>query len=364
MVGKKPVALLFATPQLCASRVCGPVTDIALQMQAKYGDQMTFIHQEVYVDNDVTKGLREPLKQFNLPSEPWLFVVDKTGDDHRPARGLDRRRSVRGRRQVRPVRRALAVLAAALAAAVLVPAVADGARSRPAPAAPDPAVAVRVGRGRRAGDLVLRAGRAVAAAAAGARRLAPAARRSRVRLDGRCGSLCGRDRRAAAGRHDLGRLPRQRHRAGQLGADVPADHVLGRAGVRLDPVRRHLSRVLPVPGAGRAAAVAEPAVSRAVGALAGRDRAVRLHLGRARVGLGRGPGDARHRRARLHGADAGRAGLLRRRDLDALRRGVRGLLRHVRADLGVGDARRRAGRAATAGRADPARRRGRDGARS
>jgi hypothetical protein len=79
VVGKKPVALLFATPQLCASRVCGPVTDIALQMQNKYGDQMTFIHQEVYVDNDVNKGLREPLKEFNLPSEPWLFVVDETG---------------------------------------------------------------------------------------------------------------------------------------------------------------------------------------------------------------------------------------------------------------------------------------------
>ena len=79
VVGKKPVALLFATPQLCASRVCGPVTDIALQLKAKYGDQMDFIHQEVYVDNDVSKGLREPLRQFNLPSEPWLFIVDSSG---------------------------------------------------------------------------------------------------------------------------------------------------------------------------------------------------------------------------------------------------------------------------------------------
>ena len=79
VVGKEPVALLFATPQLCASRVCGPVADIALQMKAKYGDRMKFIHQEVWVDNDTTKGLREPLKQFNLPTEPWLFVVDKTG---------------------------------------------------------------------------------------------------------------------------------------------------------------------------------------------------------------------------------------------------------------------------------------------
>ena len=79
VVGKKPVALLFATPQLCQSRVCGPVTDIALQMKAKYGDKMTFIHQEVYKDNDPNKGLREPLKQFNLKSEPWLFVVGADG---------------------------------------------------------------------------------------------------------------------------------------------------------------------------------------------------------------------------------------------------------------------------------------------
>jgi hypothetical protein len=79
VVGKKPVALLFSTPQLCQSRVCGPVTDIELQMKSKYGDQMTFIHQEVYVDNDINKGLREPLRQFNLRSEPWLFVVNKQG---------------------------------------------------------------------------------------------------------------------------------------------------------------------------------------------------------------------------------------------------------------------------------------------
>jgi hypothetical protein len=79
VVGTKPVALLFATPQLCQSRVCGPVTDIALQLKAEYGDRMEFIHQEVYADNDPKKGLREPLQQFNLPTEPWLFVVDADG---------------------------------------------------------------------------------------------------------------------------------------------------------------------------------------------------------------------------------------------------------------------------------------------
>jgi hypothetical protein len=79
VVGTKPVVLLFATPQLCQSRVCGPVVDVALQLRAKYGDQVEFIHQEVYVDNDPQKGLRPPLSAFKLQTEPWLFVVGADG---------------------------------------------------------------------------------------------------------------------------------------------------------------------------------------------------------------------------------------------------------------------------------------------
>jgi hypothetical protein len=79
VVGKKPVALLFATPQLCQSRVCGPVVDIAAQLKARYGKRMTFIHQEVYEGNDVNKGLRKPLREFHLDTEPWLFTVDRQG---------------------------------------------------------------------------------------------------------------------------------------------------------------------------------------------------------------------------------------------------------------------------------------------
>ena len=79
VVGSKPVALLFATPQLCQSRVCGPVVDVALQVKRTYGDRMEFIHQEVYRDNDPNLGIRDPLVRFNLRTEPWLFVVDGKG---------------------------------------------------------------------------------------------------------------------------------------------------------------------------------------------------------------------------------------------------------------------------------------------
>jgi hypothetical protein len=79
VLGKKPVALLFATPQLCQSRVCGPVTDVALQLKAKYGDQIEFIHQEVYAKNDPNQGLRPSLQAFHLRTEPWLFVINGQG---------------------------------------------------------------------------------------------------------------------------------------------------------------------------------------------------------------------------------------------------------------------------------------------
>lgn len=79
VLGKKPVVLLMATPRLCETRVCGPVTDIAAQFQKDYGDRAAFIHQEVYVDNDVQKGLREPLRRFGLNTEPWLFTFSSDG---------------------------------------------------------------------------------------------------------------------------------------------------------------------------------------------------------------------------------------------------------------------------------------------
>lgn len=79
VVGKKPAVLLFATPALCQSRVCGPVVDIAEQVKARGPKGAAFIHQEIYRDNEVSKGLRPQVVKWNLQSEPWLFVVDRRG---------------------------------------------------------------------------------------------------------------------------------------------------------------------------------------------------------------------------------------------------------------------------------------------
>jgi hypothetical protein len=79
VVGKKPVVLLFATPQLCQSRVCGPVADVAEEVKAAYDGEVEFIHMEIYRDNEVARGFRPQVIEYRLPTEPWVFAIDREG---------------------------------------------------------------------------------------------------------------------------------------------------------------------------------------------------------------------------------------------------------------------------------------------
>jgi hypothetical protein len=79
VAGKEPVVLVFATPQLCQSRVCGPVVDIAEQVKSDHEGEAEFIHMEIYRDNTIEKGFRPQVKAFGLPTEPWLFAIDRRG---------------------------------------------------------------------------------------------------------------------------------------------------------------------------------------------------------------------------------------------------------------------------------------------
>jgi hypothetical protein len=79
VVGKEPVVLLFATPALCQSRVCGPVVDVEEQVKTERPDDAAYIHMEIYNDNNASKGLRPQVSAYHLQTEPWLFVIDKDG---------------------------------------------------------------------------------------------------------------------------------------------------------------------------------------------------------------------------------------------------------------------------------------------
>jgi hypothetical protein len=75
----RPVALLFSSPALCESRVCGPVTDVAEQVKSEFDEDADFIHVEFYEDNDLTKGPREAAQAWGLSAEPFLFTIDGDG---------------------------------------------------------------------------------------------------------------------------------------------------------------------------------------------------------------------------------------------------------------------------------------------
>ena len=75
----RPVILLFATPALCQSRVCGPVTDVAEEVKSEFDDKLDFIHMEFYVDNEIEKGPRPQVRAWGLRAEPFLFAIDSKG---------------------------------------------------------------------------------------------------------------------------------------------------------------------------------------------------------------------------------------------------------------------------------------------
>jgi hypothetical protein len=78
-IGEKPTVLLFATPALCVSRVCGPVVDVAEQVKSEMGDDAAFVHMEVFEENNPNEGVRPQLQEYGLQTEPWLFVIDAEG---------------------------------------------------------------------------------------------------------------------------------------------------------------------------------------------------------------------------------------------------------------------------------------------
>jgi hypothetical protein len=79
VLGKRPILLLFATPALCQSRVCGPVVDIAEQVKASHTGDVAFIHMEIYNDNELEKGFRPQVAAYKLPTEPWAFAIGRDG---------------------------------------------------------------------------------------------------------------------------------------------------------------------------------------------------------------------------------------------------------------------------------------------
>jgi hypothetical protein len=75
---RKPQLIVFATPQFCTSRMCGPLVDVVRQLLPRYENRVSFTHQEIWQDF-ASKKVFPTVEEWRLQSEPWIFVVDGQG---------------------------------------------------------------------------------------------------------------------------------------------------------------------------------------------------------------------------------------------------------------------------------------------
>ena len=75
----KPLVLVFATPGYCTSRMCGPVLDVVEAVHRKNPQSTNVIHVEPFdldiIRRDGKLSWVEAARMWNLPTEPWVFVI-------------------------------------------------------------------------------------------------------------------------------------------------------------------------------------------------------------------------------------------------------------------------------------------------
>lgn len=77
-----PSVLVFATPAFCTSAACGPMLEQVKALSGQYPG-VDFVHIEIYEDLQVQDPadltVVDAALEWALPSEPWVFVVDRQG---------------------------------------------------------------------------------------------------------------------------------------------------------------------------------------------------------------------------------------------------------------------------------------------
>ncbi len=80
LAAHKPFVVVFATPRFCVSRTCGPVVDVVDRVRQQLpGGGIRFIHVEIFRDNKPALGPNRWVREWRLPSEPWVFLVGRDG---------------------------------------------------------------------------------------------------------------------------------------------------------------------------------------------------------------------------------------------------------------------------------------------
>ena len=75
---KESFVVVFATPKFCESRTCGPVVDVVDAVRRRVPG-IEFIHVEIYEENNPALGVNRWVREWKLPTEPWVFLVGRNG---------------------------------------------------------------------------------------------------------------------------------------------------------------------------------------------------------------------------------------------------------------------------------------------
>ena len=80
----QPLVVVFSTPAFCVTATCGPQVEVISSLRDTYQGRANFIHVEVFQDPHLIEGrpsggVVPAVEEWNLPSEPWTFVVDGGG---------------------------------------------------------------------------------------------------------------------------------------------------------------------------------------------------------------------------------------------------------------------------------------------
>ncbi|HEX2420677.1 MAG TPA: thioredoxin family protein [Acidimicrobiia bacterium] len=78
----QPTVVVFASPAFCTSQTCGPMLD-QVEAVASEHPGVNYLHVEIYENLDAASPadlqVSEAVTAWGLPSEPWVFVIDRDG---------------------------------------------------------------------------------------------------------------------------------------------------------------------------------------------------------------------------------------------------------------------------------------------
>ncbi len=76
---ERPSVIVFSTPAFCQTAICAPVLNSVETVYESLGDEVNFIHLEIYKQFNPELILADEMTEWQLATEPWTYVLDDTG---------------------------------------------------------------------------------------------------------------------------------------------------------------------------------------------------------------------------------------------------------------------------------------------